>query len=51
MTRIPYVEDNDDNVYTLKLRFGLLDGFEVLITENGETGCAMATLAVSCDEI
>ena len=35
MTRILYVEDNDDNVYTLKLRFGLLDGFEVLIAENG----------------
>jgi len=27
VTRIQYVEDNDDNVYTLKLRFGLLDGF------------------------
>ena len=37
MTRILYVEDNDDNVYTLKLRFGLLDGFEVLIAENGRT--------------
>ena len=35
MTRILYVEDNDDNVYSLKLRFGLLDGFEVLIAENG----------------
>lgn len=42
MTRILYVEDNDDNVYALKLRFGLLDGFEVLTAENGETGCAMA---------
>ena len=42
MTRILYIEDNDDNVYALKLRFGLLDGFEVLIAENGETGCAMA---------
>jgi hypothetical protein len=28
VTRILYVEDNDDNVYTLKLRFELLDGFE-----------------------
>ena len=35
MTRIPYVEDTDDNVYTLQLRFGLLDGFEVLIAESG----------------
>ena len=42
MTRILYVEDNDDNVYMLKLRFELLDSFEMLGAENGETGCAMA---------
>ena len=42
MTRILYVEDNDDNVYMLKLRFELLDSFEILVAENGETGCAMA---------
>ena len=42
MTRILYVEDNDDNVYALNLRFGLLDGLEVLIAQSGETGCAMA---------
>jgi CheY-like chemotaxis protein len=42
VTRILYVEDNDDNVYMLKLRFELLDDFEILIAENGETGCAVA---------
>ena len=42
MTRILYVEDNDDNVYMLKLRFELLDGFEVLVAGDGETGCAQA---------
>ena len=42
MTRVLYVEDNDDNVYMLKLRFELLDSFEILVAENGETGCAMA---------
>ena len=42
MTRILYVEDNDDNVYMLKLRFELLDGFEVLVAEDGEAGCAKA---------
>ena len=42
MTRILYVEDNDDNVYMLKLRFELLDGFEVLVADNGETGYAKA---------
>ena len=38
MTRLLYVEDNDDNVYMLKMRLELLDGFEVLTAENGERG-------------
>jgi CheY-like chemotaxis protein len=42
VTKILYVEDNDDNVYMLKIRFELLDGFEVLVAENGETGYATA---------
>ena len=42
MTRLLYVEDNDDNVYMLKMRLELLDGCEVLVAENGEVGCAMA---------
>jgi two-component system, cell cycle response regulator DivK len=42
VTRILYVEDNDDNIYMLKLQFELLDSFEILVAENGETGCAMA---------
>jgi CheY-like chemotaxis protein len=41
--RILYVEDNDDNVYMLKMRFELLGGFEVLVAENGEVGCTTAT--------
>jgi CheY-like chemotaxis protein len=40
--RILYVEDNDDNVYMLKMRFELLDGFEMLVADNGETGVATA---------
>ena len=40
MTRLLYVEDNDDNVYMLKMRLELLDGFEVLVAEDGENGCA-----------
>ena len=42
MTRILYVEDNDDNVYMLKMRFELLDGFNVVVAQDGEAGCAMA---------
>ncbi len=42
MIRILYVEDNEDNVYMLKMRLELLDEFEVLIAENGQRGCEMA---------
>ena len=42
MTRILYVEDNDDNIYMLKMRFELLDGFEMFSAVDGEAGCAMA---------
>ena len=42
MTKILYVEDNDDNVYMLKMRLELLGDFEVLAAEDGEKGCAMA---------
>jgi len=40
--RILYVEDNDDNVYMLKMRLELTDEFEVLVAEDGEKGCEMA---------
>ena len=42
MNRILYVEDNEDNVYMLKMRLELTDEFEVLVAEDGEKGCAMA---------
>ena len=42
MTKVLYVEDNDDNVYMLKMRLELLGDFEVLAAEDGEKGCAMA---------
>lgn len=37
MTRILYVEDNDDNVYMLKRRLER-SGFEVLVASDGEEG-------------
>jgi CheY-like chemotaxis protein len=40
--KLLYVEDNDDNVYMLKMRLELLGDFEVLAAENGEKGCEMA---------
>jgi two-component system, cell cycle response regulator DivK len=42
VTKVLYVEDNDDNVYMLKMRLELLDGFEVMTADDGEKGCAMA---------
>ena len=44
MTKVLYVEDNDDNVYMLKMRFELLDGFEFSNAEDGEAGCQKALL-------
>src|SRR3989441_1382151 len=42
VTKVLYVEDNDDNIYMLKMRLELLDEFEVLVAENGEVGCEKA---------
>jgi len=42
VTKVLYVEDNDDNVYMLKMRLELLDNFEVVVAEDGEKGCTMA---------
>jgi DNA-binding NarL/FixJ family response regulator len=42
VTKVLYVEDNDDNVFMLKTRLELLGDFEVLTAEDGEKGCAMA---------
>jgi len=42
MTKILYVEDNDDNAFMLKMRLELLDDFEVVVAEDGEKGCAAA---------
>src|SRR6266536_890397 len=42
MTKILYVEDNEDNVYMLKRRL-LRAGFSVVIANNGTQGVAMAT--------
>jgi len=41
MTKILYVEDNDDNVYMLRGRLTRA-GFEVAVATDGELGVAMA---------
>jgi len=42
MTKILYVEDNDDNVYVVKGRLTRA-GFTVLVAVDGEQGLAVAT--------
>jgi two-component system, cell cycle response regulator DivK len=42
VTKVLYVEHNDDNIYMLKTRFELLGGFEVLATGDSESGCELA---------
>jgi CheY-like chemotaxis protein len=41
VNRIVYVED-DDYIYMLKKRLERLGGFNVVVAQDGETGCAMA---------
>jgi CheY-like chemotaxis protein len=36
MTKVLYIEDNDDNVYMLKMRLELLGDFEVLTADNAK---------------
>jgi two-component system, cell cycle response regulator DivK len=42
VTKILYVEDNDDNIYMLQMRFELLDGFELLVANDGAAGVEKA---------
>src|SRR3989449_1928673 len=42
VVKVLYIEDNDDNVYMLKMRLELLGDFEVLTAEDGEKGCEVA---------
>jgi CheY-like chemotaxis protein len=42
VTKILYVEDNDDNVYLLQMWFDLLGEYELLVAEDGAAGIGMA---------
>ena len=43
MPKILYVEDNDDNLYMLSLRFESLAGYEIVSATDGAEGYAKAT--------
>jgi CheY-like chemotaxis protein len=40
--KLLYAEDNEDNVYLVKLRLGDIEGYDVLIAPDGEVACRMA---------
>lgn len=42
MRKLLYVEDYEDNLYMLQLRFDVLGGYEVLSARDGAAGIAIA---------
>ena len=42
MTKVLYVEHNDDNLYMLKMRLERAGDFEVLAAEDSDKGCKLA---------
>ena len=42
MTKVLYIEHDDDNLYMLKLRLERVDDFEVLTSNDSEQGCKLA---------
>jgi CheY-like chemotaxis protein len=43
MTKILYVADNEDNVYVLKMRLELIEGFEIAVAADGAEAIASVT--------
>jgi CheY-like chemotaxis protein len=42
VTKVLYIEHDDDNRYMLKMRLERADDFEVLVSDNSEQGCKLA---------
>jgi two-component system, cell cycle response regulator DivK len=42
MRKLLYIEDNEDNLYMLQLRFDVLGGYEVLVARDGAAGITLA---------
>ena len=43
MTKILYVEDNEDNVYMLKMRLELIEGFQIAVAYDGAEAISSVT--------
>ena len=42
MTKVLYIEHDDDNLYMLRMRLERVDDFEVLASDDSEQGCKLA---------
>ena len=42
MTKVLYIEHDDDNLYMLKMRLERVDDFEVVTSNDSEQGCKLA---------
>jgi CheY-like chemotaxis protein len=40
VTRVLYVEDNEDNVYLLKMRLELIEGYDITVAKDGADALA-----------
>jgi CheY-like chemotaxis protein len=43
VTKVLYIEHDDDNLYMLKMRLERIDDFEVLTSNDSEQGCKLAS--------
>jgi len=43
VTKVLYIEHDDDNLYMLKMRLERIDDFEVLTSDDSEQGCKLAS--------
>jgi CheY-like chemotaxis protein len=43
VTKVLYIEHDDDNLYMLKTRLGQVGGFEVIASSDSEHGCKLAS--------
>ncbi len=42
MTRILCVEDNEDNIYLVKMRVEMIEGFDITVAKDGAEGVSLA---------
>ena len=42
MTKVLYIEHDEDNLYMLKMRLERIDDFEVLASNDSDQGCKLA---------